>query len=214
MGTTTFTLTFMLYQYKNPWKPLSPTEVASIFRGTQFPWWIAGGYTIEHFVGRQLRVHTDIDILALRRDVAALRRHLAGWDCWVANPTGELRSWRDGEAIGREIHDVWCRKNECAPWAFQVMLDESDGLEWQSRRCSCVRMPLRKLGAENFNGIPFLAPEIQLFYKAKCPRTKDDQDFEASLPLLAPAQRTWLTQAIERAYGTANIWAERLRALQ
>jgi hypothetical protein len=201
----------MLHEHEKPWKPLSPAEVATVFHEATFPWWIAGGYAIEHFVGRQFRTHADIDILAFRKDSSALRRYLSSWDCWVADPPGQLRFWCVGEALGNDVQDIWCRRNRNSAWAFQIMLDESEGLEWQSRRCPQVRKPLQKLGVSDDQGTPFLAPEIQLFSKAKSPRTKDNLDFEASLPLLTSEQRAWLTQAIERAYGQPNAWAERLR---
>jgi hypothetical protein len=180
------TLTTMLQEHEKPWEPLSPTEVASVFREAPFPWWIAGRYAIEDFVGRQFRAHADTDILALRKASTALRRYLSGWDCWVADPPGQLRFWRVGEVLGGNIHDVWCRHDQSSRWAFQVMLDESDRLQWQSRRCPRVSKPLQNLGMPNDQRILFLAPEVQLFYKAKSPRTKDNLDFEALLPLLAP----------------------------
>ncbi|KAB2803587.1 amino acid transporter [Brucella anthropi] len=201
----------MLYEHQKPWKPLNPTEVATVFQEATFPWWIAGGHAIEHFVGRPVRAHADINILALRKDASKLRCYLSFWDCWVADPPGHLRSWRAGEVLDGDIHDVWCRQDQCSEWAFQIMLDDSIDLEWQSRCCSQVKKPLTELGVANGQGTLFLAPEIQLFYKAKSPRTKDNLDFEVSLPLLTPEQRAWLTQSIEAAYGPDNIWAEKLR---
>ncbi|MDQ8729520.1 nucleotidyltransferase domain-containing protein [Bradyrhizobium sp. LHD-71] len=203
----------MLYEHQKPWKPLKPVEVATVFRGATFPWWIAGGQAIDHFVGRQVRSHADTDILALRSDSTTLRRYLSGWDCWVADPPGQLRFWRIEEVLGGNVHDVWCRQDRSSAWAFQIMLDEGDGLEWRSRRCSQVRKPLLQLAAANDQGVRFLAPEVQLFYKAKSPRAKDELDFEAAFPLLTPEQRAWLTRSIETAYGPANVWAQRLRAL-
>jgi Aminoglycoside-2''-adenylyltransferase len=73
-----FTLTSMLYEHQKPWKPLNPTEVATVFQEAAFPWWIAGGYAIEHFVGRQVRAHADIDILVLRKHSTTLRCYLSG----------------------------------------------------------------------------------------------------------------------------------------
>ncbi|WP_210387160.1 nucleotidyltransferase domain-containing protein [Brucella anthropi] len=210
-ATDTSTLTSMLYEHQKPWKPLNPTEVATVFQEATFPWWIAGGHAIEHFVGRPVRAHADINILALRKDASKLRCYLSFWDCWVADPPGHLRSWRAGEVLDGDIHDVWCRQDQCSEWAFQIMLDDSIDLEWQSRCCSQVKKPLTELGVANGQGTLFLAPEIQLFYKAKSPRTKDNLDFEVSLPLLTPEQRAWLTQSIEAAYGPDNIWAEKLR---
>ncbi|WP_374208167.1 MULTISPECIES: hypothetical protein [Streptomyces] len=44
-------------------------------------------------------------------------------------------------------------------------------------------------GRTSPSGIPYLAPEVQLFYKAKATRDKDETDFEAVLPLLEEGQR-------------------------
>lgn len=43
----------------------------------------------------------------------------------VAEPTGQLRFWQIGGALGDGVHDVWCRKDQSSPWAFHVMLDEA-----------------------------------------------------------------------------------------
>jgi hypothetical protein len=41
-----------------------------------------------------------------------------------------------------------------------------------------------------------LAPEIQLLYKSKGLRPKDQADFDAVLPALRPEQRRWLRDAL------------------
>jgi hypothetical protein len=51
------------------------------------------------------------------------------------------------------------------------------------------------------DGVTYLAPEIQLFYKAKGLRPKDEQDFEKTLPILTGPQRTWLRDAIVLTHG-------------
>lgn len=61
-------------------------------------------------------------------------------------------------------------------------------------------------GQKDADGVPFLAPEVQLFYKAKAPRPKDVADFGATLPLLGHEQKTWLKKAIIVAYGPKNSW--------
>lgn len=43
----------------------------------------------------------------------------------LAEPPGQLRFWQIGRALGNGVHDVWCRKDQSSPWAFQVMLDEA-----------------------------------------------------------------------------------------
>ncbi|MFE0702041.1 nucleotidyltransferase domain-containing protein [Streptomyces sp. NPDC058872] len=178
--------------------PDRPEAMALLFARADFPWWIAGGCAIELAVGRELRGHGDLDVLVLRRDQAPVRAALADWDLYVADPPGrgELRPWHPGEVLRPPLHDVWCRRTPEAPWSVQLMLDEAEGSWWVSRRTPEVRLPIDRVGRTNGTGIPYLAPEVQLFYKAKAPRDKDEIDFEAVLPLLDAAARAWLVGAI------------------
>ena len=123
----------------------------------------------------------------------------------MADPPGRLRPWRDGDTLPSRVSDVWCRDHG-GPWRFQLMLDDSEGALWRSRRCAAVTRPIVELGTRDSKGIPFLAPEIQLFYKAKAPRPKDEVDFAAAWPLLHARQKAWLRQAIIAAYGRDNVW--------
>lgn len=176
----------------NPWDPLTPAEVARLFAGAEVPWWIAGGYAIELAAGRPLREHGDIDVLLLRRDQLAAQLVLAGWEWWAADPPGSLRPWLPGEILPPGVHDIWCRQSAADPWRLQLMLDESDGDDWVSRRDPRVRRGLAEITRRTADGIPYLAPEVQLFYKAEAPREKDLADFDAALPLLSAEQRAWL----------------------
>lgn len=92
------------------------------------------------------------------------------------------------------------------------MLDDGDGDSWRSRRCAAVARPISGLGMKGSGGVPFLAPEVQLFYKAKSPRSKDELDFAAALPLLSEPQKAWLRDAVAVAYGRDNPWLNRLDA--
>jgi hypothetical protein len=175
------------------------------------PWWLAGGHAIELVVGRPLRAHGDIDVLLLRRDQLAVQEALPGWEWWAAEPPGSLRRWRAGEALPAAVHDIWCRDRPDGPWRLQVMLDESDGDEWVSRRDARVRLPLRRLGRA-VDGIPCLAPQVQLFYKAGAPRARDEIDLVAGLPVLSTPERRWLADAIATAYGPDHPWRQRVIA--
>lgn len=200
----------MSKESQKPWAALSPEEIAAIFAAATFPWWIAGGHSIEHFVGRRLRAHGDIDLLVPAKDRARVGSFLAHWDCWAADPPGTLRPWLSGEDLGVGVHDVWCRAVADGPWRFQLMFDEGDNDTWRSRRCPLVCKPITELREPRSSHPPFLVPEVQLFYKAKAPRPKDVLDFDACLPLLDERQRSWLRSAIVTAYGPENPWAERL----
>ncbi|MFH8255203.1 nucleotidyltransferase domain-containing protein [Streptomyces roseolus] len=183
------------------WEPADLAEVVTLFSKTPRRWWVAGGYAVELAVGRSFREHDDIDVLLLRQDQLAVQEVLAGWEWWAADPPGSLRRWLSGELLPVGVHDVWCRPGPGAPWRIQVMLDEADGETWVSRRDARVRRPVKRLGLTAADGTPFLAPEVQLFYKAKAPRPKDEQDFTEVLPHLDQEARAWLGETLSVVYG-------------
>ncbi|MFC6880598.1 MULTISPECIES: nucleotidyltransferase domain-containing protein [Actinomadura] len=179
-----------------PWEPADPDEAASLLSALPAPWWIAGGYAIELALGRAVRSHADLDVMVLRRDQRHVQEALAGWEWWAADPPGTLRPWARGERLPARVHDVWCRPGPAAPWRVQIMLDEASGGTWVSRRDPRVRRPVAAIGATTADGVPYLSPEIQLFYKAAGTRPKDETDFDAALPALTVPQRRWLDGAL------------------
>jgi hypothetical protein len=67
-----------------------------------------------------------------------------------------------------------------------------------------------RLGRQTADGIPYLAPEIQLLFKAKGRRPKDEQDFAIALPLLDEGSRVWLKDALILTF-TDHPWIAQLR---
>ncbi|WP_326696269.1 amino acid transporter [Streptomyces sp. NBC_01754] len=191
------------------WDPASLSEVVARFSGLE-PWWVAGGFAIELAVGREIRSHDDIDVLLLRRDQLMVQQALPDWQWWAADPPGSLRPWASGEILPLGVHDIWCRPGPDDPWRIQIMIDESHGQEWVSRRDFQVRRPISTLGTTSAAGVPFVAPDVQLYYKAKTPRPKDEEDFDAALPVLTDQQRRRLVDAISKTYGP-HPWVERLQ---
>jgi hypothetical protein len=191
------------------WQPARPSEAAEVFSAMPCPWWIAGGHAIELAVGRPVRDHGDIDVLVLRPDQLHVQQALEGWQWWAADPPGTLRPWRPGEQLQAGIHDIWCRPGPNQPWRIQVMIDEASDGDWISRRDPRIRQPLAQIGRTSSDGIPYLAPEIQLYYKAKNPRPEDEADFTTVLPCLDQAQRRWLSSAIAHTFGK-HPWQDRL----
>jgi hypothetical protein len=148
----------------------------------------------------------------LRHDQLAVQQALRGWQWQAADPPGSLRTWQPGEQLPVGVHDIWCRPDPSKPWRIQVILDESSGDDWVSRRDGRIRRPITSIGLVTARGIPYLAPEIQLFYKAKNGRGKDETDFAAALPVLTEPQRRWLSDALSLVYGRAHPWRARLLA--
>lgn len=203
----------MIPEHEHPWLPLNVAAVHDLFRDAPFPWWIAGGHAIELAAGRAIRPHADIDVLLLRRDHLAARSLLAGWDCWVADPPGTLRPWPAGETLPSTAHDLWCRETPDGPWRLQLMLDEADGDHWVSRRDVRISRPIAEIGDRTEEGVPYLRPEIQLLYKARARRPRDDVDFTAILPRLDGSQCRWLRDAIGIVHGADHPWLNRFARL-
>jgi hypothetical protein len=152
-----------------------------------------------------------VDVLLLRRDQHVVHEVLPGWDIAAADPPGRLRPWAPGEVLPQGVHDIWCRETPASPWRVQVMLDEAEGTQWRSRRDRRVVRPVAELGRRTPLGWPYLAPEVQLFYKATSSevRARDRSDFGAALPLLDEAARRWLDTALA-AVRPDHPWRDRL----
>lgn len=191
------------------WEPLRPVEAAELLSGCRAPWWIAGGYAIDAFVGvTERRPHDDLDVGLLARDQEVVRRALDGWDAWCADPPGTLRPWLAGERLPEPVHDVWLRRHARDSWRLALLLNPAAGDEWLYRRDPRVRRPLAGL-IWRAEGIPYLAPEVQLLFKAKTMRDKDELDFGDAEPLLAGDQRAWLRRALHVAH-PGHPWLARL----
>ena len=195
-----------------PWDPLAHAEVQALFAGADFPWWIAGGWSLDLLVGRQTRAHADTDVTVLRPDLAQVRCHLAEWDIHVADPpgAGSLRPWPQRQALDEGLHDLWCRRREGEPWRLQLMVDDVEGEEWVYRRDRRLRRPIGTLaGRASLPDLPALSPELQLLYKSTSLRPKDQADFEGVLPLLTGVERAWLAGALELT-APGHAWLPRL----
>jgi len=206
-------MTIPAEEHLKPWQPLTLDSLDVLFRGIAVPVWIAGGYALELAAGTPWRAHADIDVLVLRPHWPSVQRHLADWDIWAADPPGRLRPLAKAETLPPHVHDLWLRRTPADPWQLQVMIDEVSPGEpstWASRRDPRLTRPLAALGTARFGALRVLAPEIQLFYKARGLRDKDRQDFDVMLPLLSAAQRHWLRRAIETAHGSDHPWLSRL----
>lgn len=183
-------------------------ELAAVLEPLAAPWWVAGGYALEAFVGRRWREHDDIDASVFRDNHLELRSLLHDWDVHVADPPGHLRPWPAGERLPATVHDIWVRRHREDAWRFQFMLDERDGAEWVFRRDARIRIPVGELTWER-DGIRFVQPEVQLLYKSRGRREKDEADFRVVWPLLSAPQRAWLRDALALA-DPANPWLARM----
>jgi len=160
------------------------------------PWWIAGGCALDLFLDETSRAHTDLDVGVLRRDIADVLAALPNWDHFEAYG-GALTRLPRGALPRADVHSLWCRPGGSANWALEILLDESDGQVWLFRREPSIRRPLSTLTRSDGSGLRYLAPEIQLLYKAKVVRPIDQADFERVAARLDRHARSWLRESLE-----------------
>lgn len=172
--------------------------------GISVPWWVAGGWALDLFLGSQTRPHDDFDVGVLRRNVADVMAGLPGWEFFEAQAQTLYRL--DSRQRPRpEVNSLWCRPRNAQAWSLELVLDEADGDTWVFRRLPAIRMPLARAIRRAPDAIPYLAPEIQLLYKARLPRARDQADLERVLERLGPAARDWLWDALSQV-DPAHAW--------
>lgn len=82
-------------------------------------------------------------------------------------------------------------------WRFDITVDNGNDTEWIYRRDESTRRLWDSAVLWSSDGHPYLAPEIQLLFKSKNPRPKDDLDAEKVIPLLHADQRIFLADHLE-----------------
>ena len=179
------------------WDSAEPARAAIWFSHVTVPWWVAGGRALDLFLNETSRVHSDLDVGVLRRDIGSVLAALPGWEYFEASD-GALTRLSVGALPRVHVHSVWCRPVGTMRWVLEIMLDESDGDFWLFRRERSIRRPLSMLTRSSASQIRYLAPEIQLLYKAKTVRPIDQADFERVAPRLDSAARSWLRDSLAR----------------
>lgn len=103
----------------DPWLPLEPAAIAELFAGTEARWWLSGGVALEHWLGRPIRDHDNVDVSTIPTDLQAL----------LADLPEPLRAW--GVVEGRvvpfdelppdaDVQPVLLRDESRDAWVLQV----------------------------------------------------------------------------------------------
>jgi uncharacterized protein (DUF952 family) len=184
-------------------------RTVDVMAGFAGPWWVAGGWALDLFLGSKSRPHADLELSVLADDQRVLFEHLRGWDQRLAAPGGSLPVW-DGSRIESPFHQVWARRgpgrpsgpDEFAadPTMLGFLLEQRTAGRWAYRRHPGITRPLEEVGTATSDGVAFVRPEIALLFKAKASRFKDQRDFDHVLPNLDESARAWLASALEQAH--------------
>ncbi|HBY97734.1 MAG: hypothetical protein M5U01_21880 [Ardenticatenaceae bacterium] len=80
---------------------------------------------------------------------------------------GEWAPWEAGEWLTLPVHQVLARCPDRDPAEFEFFLNEVSNSVWRFRRNQGIMRPVEQLTLHTPDGNPFVAPEIQLAYKAR-----------------------------------------------
>ena len=124
-----------------------------------------------------------------RNDAPAISDELPSWDVEVAS-SGVLTPWK-GSALLAEAsqNNLWCRKGPEQPWCLDITIGEGDREFWIFRRDPTIRIPWPEAVLRSDQEVPYLAPDLQLLFKSKDRRPKDDLDAIKVIPELTSVEQ-------------------------
>ena len=159
------------------------------------PWCVAGGWALDLFLGRVTRTHADLELAIFRQDQALLRAQLADWRLQKI-VDGRTVDWHEGESLSLPVHEIHGTSRDAPPRKIEFLLNERNDDAWVFRRNAMIALAINRAIVRSKGGLPILAPEIVLLFKAKSPRPKDELDFRDVAPAMNGASRRWLREAL------------------
>ncbi len=162
------------------------------------PWWVAGGWALDLFLGTVARVHHDIDIIIPRSAQLTLQQFLTerGWKL-IAPFAGRMEPWPPHMRLELPRHQVHAHR---AGVFLDFLLTDIEHGVWRYRREPSIVRAEERMGMKTNNGISYVAPELVLLFKSKNTsnkdRKKDQADFERVYPYLEPERKAWLRWAL------------------
>ena len=176
----------------------TPGAVAQQLAGIAAPWCVAAGWALDLFRGTQTREHGDIEIAIPAATFPEVRDRFPGY---AFDAVSSGRIWENAApGVLAATHQTWLRDPATGNYLLDVFREPHDGDTWICRHDETIRFPRREVIHHSSDGIPYLAPELVLLFKAKHARPKDQADFDGTIPLLTPAQRTTLAGLLARVH--------------
>ncbi len=193
---------------------------------------LCGGFAIELFLNRTVRMHGDVDVSAWweERDSIILYMQSLGWQVYELCGGGLAHRITDIAQQFRSRRNIFCMTDACNNVAltktdeldmYQVSFDpcnlehltfieflfnhRQDGRFLYARN-KAISLPLKEAILSR-NGIRYLAPELVLLYKSTDPDRPGYQlDYDAAMAALSPVQKGWLYTALQTMYPGGHRW--------
>jgi aminoglycoside-2''-adenylyltransferase len=189
------------------WEPWTPAEVAHRLRAVDAPWAFAAGWALDLFRGSVSRDHEDVELAVPIAGFAAVQQALRPYEFDLV---GGGQKWAISDHRAFVLtHQTWLRDPATGVYVLDVFREPHDGDVWICRRDTSIRLPYSEAVRRTAGGLPYLAPEIVLLFKAKLSRPKDEDDLNGVLPLLDAHAIGWLRQALEMVH-PGHAWIARV----
>lgn len=120
---------------------------------------------------------------------------------------GELLAWLSGWDFRIMQNNTWARRTPTGPWQLDVTVGDGTQTLWSYRRDPEVTRPWHEAVLHTSRGIPYLAPDLQLLFKATDRRPKDDLDAAEVIPGLTPAQLQFLSDHLDSNHPWRGLFA-------
>ena len=163
--------------------------------GFDRPWALCGGWAVDAWLGRVTREHGDVDLAVSHDAQGAVRTFLRdGWLLNAHDPSDDdgTHDW-DGHELGLPAH-IHARAEG---FNLDIQLIEAAGADWVFQRPDGPQLAVSRAIERSPWGLPTLAPELLILYKADADiRPHDEADIRALLPTLDAGRRAWLDGAL------------------
>ncbi len=177
------------------WDAWRPEEAAARLKGVDVPWYVAAGWAIDLFLGRERREHEDLEVGVPADRFEEVAAALGELDFHVVT-RGRVEPLAQAGDLIETTHQTWGLDRAKNAWRVDLFREPTVDGEWVCRRDASIRLPYSELIEHTAGGIPYARPEVVLLFKAKDARPKDEADLAAVLPLLSVERRHLLAEWI------------------
>jgi hypothetical protein len=189
----------------------TPDQAARALEGVSAPWAVAGGWALDLWHGMQTREHEDLEIAVPRFAFPEIQARLErmGLKLFYIDD-GAAIALNVGETPPLRTHQTWAMDPAIDGWRMDIFREPGDAETWIYRRTGELNAPRAWATGRTATGIPYVAPQIVLLFKAYVtPRDKDEADFARAAPLLSAEARDWLAAGL-KIIRPGHPWIERL----
>lgn len=194
-------------------------------------WAFCGGYALDLFLDREIRKHGDIDICVFEVDRNKIPNYMLSneWNVYQFLGGGRVRSLGIDD-VSDHGRNLMCVKEGCKLVKFyaseedkvsgydfyhtgierldylEFLFNHSQGTEFVFSRELNITRDMQKAILYN-NGLPYIAPELALLYKAsKADNPAYQCDYAMTITYLNDEQLCWFYKSMEKLYPQGHPW--------